>query len=77
MRIMCAVCRKTADRVETWSNPPPVGGWTLIVQCHGDEDRMTLSDRDAIRLGPEGLRQIREGDGVAFTAARIAHSGEA
>lgn len=48
---------------------------TVVVYCHGDADRMTITDMDAIRLGPDGLRQINTGTGVAFAVKRLHFAG--
>lgn len=71
MRIVCAQCGHPVERVERWAEPGDMGV-QIKVYCHGDEDTMRLGLRDMHRLGPNGMRQIAAGEGVAFATHRIA-----
>jgi hypothetical protein len=73
MRIMCAQCGWPVDRVQTWIEPGDMGV-RIKAYCHGEEDAMRLGLRDMDQLGRDGLRQIEDGEGMAFATPRIAVS---
>ena len=51
IRIKCAVCGKDCDRVEYWRVEDSFRGVEIEASCHGQKDRMFLSDHFLADLG--------------------------
>lgn len=68
--ILCAVCNKPVDYMVRF-DAVDKSAQVLRVKCHGEWDEMALSDHDLYRMGPDVLRQLNEGVGIAFTTPRL------
>lgn len=77
--IMCAVCGTLVHKA-VFSYDEMAQMTLVTVRCHGQTDRMLMSEQDKRRLGSEGLRQIAGSVGLAFDRpqpAQILPSSEA
>lgn len=70
-RIRCAICNKPVDCVTVYTDGPRYSAVVVDVECHGATDRMEISAIDAMNLGPEGMRQLLDQEGIAFLNARL------
>lgn len=70
LRIRCAICDKPVDRVTVM---PGVyrSAFTIEAECHGETDRMEVTQIDAINLGPDGIKQLQKQEGIAFLNAKL------
>lgn len=64
-RIMCAACRRPVDRVEWWDSMTDRVR-VIQVSCHGETDRMEMTDDFLFALTAAGKPPILEGE--AFVA---------
>jgi hypothetical protein len=53
---LCAVCKRTVERISS-TRDPQTGALVIMVQCHGQEEIVRLSDSDlmnmnSMKLGP-------------------------
>ena len=69
LRIRCALCGKPVDRVAIWHHPR--GDVTIEAHCHGASDSMTLRAFDIDCLDQDVIRQIQQGEGVAFSTLAL------
>lgn len=70
LRIRCAICDKLVDRVY-WRYDQWKGETLIEVDCHGDKDRMTITDHDIVTMTHAQLHELNSSVGVAFTTPRV------
>lgn len=68
IRVKCAMCNKPVDRIEWFDEDFGHGKRVIVAHCHGERDEMRF---DPVRLSLDALRQMEEGEGIAFTTKRI------
>lgn len=75
-RVRCAVCNTPIERMML-KETADLMGHELVVFCHGEEDRMILSNHDLEAMGPEGVHQLHAQEGIAFVAKKFAVNDKA
>lgn len=63
--ILCAVCKKPVDRIESWRNPD-LRTYTVIAYCHGEREETKLKDEDL-------LDTHNISGGTAFAREQVTH----
>lgn len=66
VRVICAQCCKMVSKFEIWRFEK-ARCHEIIVFCHGQTDRMILTDQDLFEIGD----QMRGQTGVAFQPRKI------
>lgn len=69
-RIRCSLCDKLVDRIDVEINAL-LGVTHIKAYCHGDRDRMTLTEQEIDRFGKEFVGQ----EGVAFAPKLVVSGG--
>lgn len=59
LRIRCAICKKFAERVETWRDDA-AGGMRVVVKCHGEIDECVLRDHFVASANDVGEITVHE-----------------